>query len=489
MRMTSSSKSPLLLRVTIFFFAFLLIYTLVIGFVFIKSAVSFEKEVNQQLNKGIAAQIAKDASPFLNGSVDKTNMQDLAHYLMTVNPSIEIYVLDEMGNILTFVAPNKVVQLKKVSVEPIIKFIESKGSKFIQGDDPRNPGRQKVFSAAPVLENNQLLGYIYVILASQEYDGMVSNAQNSSFLQLAIKTLVIILFISLVIGIIIFRITTKNLSHLIEVFRRYKAGDMKARIQLPSANSEYTVIEKTFNDMADSLEQKIVQIHEVDDFRKELIANISHDLRTPIASILGYTELLIDKNETLSAPDRAKYLSIIESNSNKMKKQIQDLFELSKLESAHYKLHLEPLHLGELITDISNKYKLLANNRGINLNTIFSRDLPTIQADIALMDRVIQNLVDNALKFSKSGDTINIEIGQSADKILVKISDTGEGIPEEDLPYIFDRFRIGKNNETSTSGLGLAIVKKIVELQHLAIHVVSKENTGTTFTLEIPVTI
>ncbi|MEP6646019.1 MAG: HAMP domain-containing sensor histidine kinase, partial [Saprospiraceae bacterium] len=461
--MTSDTKSSLFLRVTIFFFSFLLIYTLVIGFVFLKSALSFEKEVNQKLNKDIAVQIAKDASPFLNGSVNEGKVQDLMHYLMTVNPGLEIYVLDETGNILTFVAPNKVVQLKKVSLTPILRFIESTGNNFSEGDDPRNPGKSKVFSAAPVMENNKLLGYVYVILASQEYDGIASNVKNSSFLQLAVKTLGLILIISLVIGVIVFKINTKNLSHIIRIFRMYMGGDMKARIHLPSASSEYTVIEKTFNDMADSLEKKIVQIHEVDTFRKELIANISHDLRTPIASILGYTELLIDKNTTLSAEDRAKYLAIIDTNSNKMKKQIQDLFELSKLESAHYKLHVEPLHLGELITDISNKYKLLANERGINLNTIFSKDLPTINADIALMDRVIQNLVDNALKFSKGGDTINIEIGQTAKNILVKISDTGEGIAEEDLPYIFDRFRIGKNNETSNTGLGLAIVRAIVE--------------------------
>lgn len=485
--MTSDTKSSLFLRVTIFFFSFLLIYTLVIGFVFLKSALSFEKEVNQKLNKDIAVQIAKDASPFLNGSVNEGKVQDLMHYLMTVNPGLEIYVLDETGNILTFVAPNKVVQLKKVSLTPILRFIESTGNNFSEGDDPRNPGKSKVFSAAPVMENNKLLGYVYVILASQEYDGIASNVKNSSFLQLAVKTLGLILIISLVIGVIVFKINTKNLSHIIRIFRMYMGGDMKARIHLPSASSEYTVIEKTFNDMADSLEKKIVQIHEVDTFRKELIANISHDLRTPIASILGYTELLIDKNTTLSAEDRAKYLAIIDTNSNKMKKQIQDLFELSKLESAHYKLHVEPLHLGELITDISNKYKLLANERGINLNTIFSKDLPTINADIALMDRVIQNLVDNALKFSKGGDTINIEIGQTAKNILVKISDTGEGIAEEDLPYIFDRFRIGKNNETSNTGLGLAIVKKIVELHHLVIQVTSKENIGTTFTLEIPI--
>ena len=347
----------------------------------------------------------------------------------------------------------------------------------------------KVFSAAAVQDNQHLIGYVYVILASQEYDGIAANIQNSSFLKLALKILLLTLLISLIIGLIVFKLTTKNISQIIEVFGKYKAGDMKARIQLDSSNSEFVIIEKTFNEMADSLEQKIVHINEIDNLRKELIANISHDLRTPIASILGYTELLIDKNETLSKEDRIKYLSIIDTNSNKMKKQIQDLFDLSKLESTHYKLNLETLHLGELVTDISNKYKLLANNRGINLNTIFSKDLPTIEADVALMDRAIQNLVDNALKFSCAGDTINIEIGQNGKNIIVSISDTGEGIPEDELPYIFDRFRIGKKNATNSTGLGLAIVKKISELHHATIKVNSRENIGTTFILEIPISL
>ena len=342
--MESASKSPLLLRLALFFFTFLLIYSLVIGFVFVKSTVNYEREVKQKLNKDIAEAIVKDASPFLDGKLNESTMQDLLHYLMAVNPSIEIYVLDQAGKILTYVAPHKVVKLEKVSTQPIIEFIRTKGDKFVEGDDPRNPNKSKVFSAAEIVEDGTLLGYVYVILASQEYDGIAANIQNSSFLQLAIKTLVIILIISLVIGIIVFRITTRNLTHIIGIFSRYKSGDMKARIELPSPNSEYAVIGKTFNEMADSLEKKITQINEVDNLRKELIANISHDLRTPIASILGYTELLIDKNDTLTPEERNQYLAIIDTNSKKMEKQIQDLFDLSKLESAHYQLHLEPLH-------------------------------------------------------------------------------------------------------------------------------------------------
>jgi signal transduction histidine kinase len=261
---------------------------------------------------------------------------------------------------------------------------------------------------------------------------------------------------------------------------------MTARIHLPSSNSEYRVIERTFNEMADSLEQKITQINEVDKMRKEIIANISHDLRTPVASILGYTELLLDKNDTLSKEERKNYLSIVDINSRKIEKQIQDLFDLSKLESGHYKLHLEPLHLGELITDISNKYKIIANKKGVNLNTIFSKELPIIRADIALIDRALQNLVDNAMKYSDKGGTINIDIGQKNGHIIVTVSDTGQGIAETELPYVFDRFKIGEKNTSGSTGLGLAIVKKIIDLHNYAIQVISQEKVGTTFTVSIP---
>lgn len=462
---------------------------MVIGLVFVRSAVNYEKEVNQKLNKDIASTIVKDASPFLNGTVSESKVQDLMHYLMTVNPSIEIYVLDTTGHIITFMAPNKVVRLKQVNLEPILNFIQVDGDKYVQGDDPRNPGQLKVFSAAPVLESGKLLGYVYVILASQEYEGIAASIQKSSFLQLSLKTFGIILIISLLIGLLIFGITTKNVSHIISVFQNYKSGNLKVRVALPTRNSDFVVIEKTFNEMADAIEQKITQISEVDELRREVIANISHDLRTPVASILGYTELLIDKNDSLTPATRLKYLSIIDTNSVKMKKQIQDLFDLSKLESPHYKLNVEPLHLGELVTDISNKYKLLANTKGINLNTFFSKDIPSINADIALVDRAIQNLVDNALKFSKAGDTIDIdiEIGKTQESVIVTISDKGQGISESDLPFIFDRFRVGKKNSENSSGLGLAIVKKIIDLHQANINVKSKEDVGTTFILEMPI--
>ena len=237
--------------------------------------------------------------------------------------------------------------------------------------------------------------------------------------------------------------------------------------------------------MADTIESKITTITDIDNMRKELIANISHDLRTPIASLSGYSELMIDKNEILTPSERNKYLNTIYSNAKKMEKQIQDLFELSKLESVDIKINKEPFHLGELIVDITNKFKIIANQKGVHLNSILSSDVTIINADISLIDRMIQNLIDNAIKMCKSGDSVNIIIDKKDESIQLIIQDTGPGIPANELPHIFERFNKGLKNKENSTGLGLSIVKRILELHNYTISVLSKEKEGASFIITL----
>jgi signal transduction histidine kinase len=227
----------------------------------------------------------------------------------------------------------------------------------------------------------------------------------------------------------------------------------------------------------------------VDKLRQELVANISHDLRTPISSIQGFCELLTLREETITKEERQEYLGIINKNVIRLKKLVNDLFELSKLEAGAVSLNFEPLNTAELIHDVSDKYRVLAQEKGISLNTIYAKNLPLAKADIALIDRVLQNLIDNSLKFCNKGDTITIEIDQETPSNLrVQVADSGEGISEKDLPFIFDRYYKGSDNEAKNgTGLGLAISRKIIELHGSVIHVKSKLNVGTKFTFSLPV--
>ena len=140
--------------------------------------------------------------------------------------------------------------------------------------------------------------------------------------------------------------------------------------------------------------------------------------------------------------------------------------------------------------DIGQKYLIIAEQKGITFQCVLPRDLPLIIADIALIDRVIQNLVDNAIKFTPPGGIVRIELRRLSDAVDVKVIDTGSGILPEDIPHIFDRYNKGSQKnvlQNDGAGLGLAIVKKILEVHNLAIDVQSKKNEGTAFSFKLPV--
>jgi len=240
--------------------------------------------------------------------------------------------------------------------------------------------------------------------------------------------------------------------------------------------------------MATTIQKNIEELKGVDKLRKELIGNVSHDLRTPIAAIHGYAETLLMKSSTISDAEKQDHIGIILKSADRLKLLVDDLFTLSKLEAGQVKLDLEPLSLGELVHDVVNKLRLLANEKAVSINIIMAKDLPIVEVDVKKIDRVIQNLVHNAIKFCRQGDRITIELdGGQPGSVDVRISDTGVGIAPEELPHIFDRYYMGKRSAAADgSGLGLAIAKRIVELHGSSVTAASTVNEGATFRFSLP---
>lgn len=479
--------SSLYWRISAVFLLILILLSSIFIYISVQSASKYSQEVNQRLNGHIAAHIEKEVGPFLDGGISEEKVGDIMHAMMAVNPSIEVYLLNTKGEILKYVAPYKKVKLSRVSLEPIIDFINSNGELFILGDDPRNPGRQKVFSATRVMENEVLLGYVYVVLASEEYETTSQMLFDSYILQLGTSSMVIALVAAAIVGLLAIRIITKNLNRVIQIVNRFKNGDYSARINLKSGG-ELKMLSETFNEMADTTVKNIEGLKGLERLRRELLANVSHDLRTPITSIYGYAETLLLKTKENNSDEQQRYLNIILQNTEKLKNLVDELFEFSKLEAKQVKLNPEPFSIVELVQDVTAKYKILADKKNIAIATILPDDLPLIYADIALVDRAIQNLVDNAIKYTKEGGKISFEFRKVENAVQVNIKDTGCGIPEDDLPLIFDRYHKGTNNKEASIGfgLGLAIVKKIIELHHSIISVKSKINEGTTFSFNLP---
>ncbi|MDN5214538.1 HAMP domain-containing sensor histidine kinase [Fulvivirgaceae bacterium BMA12] len=469
---------------------FLLVLILLCGifmYISVRSASKYSQEVNQKLNGDIATHIEKEVGPFLDKEISEEKVKDIMHAMMAVNPSIEVYLLNTKGDILKYVAPYKKVKLTRVSLDPIIDFIDNNGEVFTLGDDPRNPGRQKVFSATRVVDDNQLLGYVYVVLASEEYETASQTLFNSYILRLSTSSMIIAFLAAVIVGLLAIWVITKNLNMVIQTVNKFKNGDLNARINLKS-RGELRMLGDTFNEMADTTVKNIEGLKGLERLRRELLANVSHDLRTPITSIYGYAETLLLKINENDSEEQQRYLNIILQNTEKLKNLVDELFEFSKLEAKQVKLNPEPFSIVELVQDVTAKYKILADKKNIEIATILPDDLPLIYADIALVDRAIQNLVDNAIKYTKEGGKISFEFMKVEKAIQVNIKDTGCGIPEDDLPLIFDRYHKGTNNKEAAPGfgLGLAIVKKIVELHHSIISVKSKINEGTTFSFNLP---
>lgn len=449
------------------------------------SSLEYSQETSQKLNRSLAKRVATYTKPFIQGNLDEVEVKNIFHNVMVLNPSVEIYLLDNQGTILSYYAPFGKVKLDKIALEPIITFIEN-DDLFIKGEDPRNPGTNKVFSASKILDNDNQVGYVYIILASEEYTTVSEMLSDNFKIKLAFKSILITLLSTLLIGIVMIWFLTKNLNKIISVVSDFKKGNLNARINLKS-KGELSDLANNIDSMADTIVENINEIKSIEKLRKELITNISHDLRTPLTSIQGYAETLIMLDNEKDAEEKLKYTNIILTSTQKVKKLVEDLFEISKLESNQIKTKKEVFSINEMLSDVIMKYSLIAKSKKVDFEIdMIDKDV-SIYADIALIDRVFQNLLDNALKHTSEGEKVKISIkNMNANFLQVIIQDTGIGISKDELPYIFDRYKKSKNNKKEGAGLGLAIVKKILEMHQVEILVESQVNEGTVFKFHLP---
>ena len=190
------------------------------------------------------------------------------------------------------------------------EFISSKDKPFVLGPDPRNADRKKAFSAAKVYEGDKFRGYIYVILGGEEYDNATQLVFGSYILRLGLESMGITLIGVAIISLIALGFITRNMRKIITVIREFKNGKMNARIKL-KGRGEFNEFADSFNEMADTIVRNIEEMKTMDNLRRELVANVSHDLRTPLAAVQGYIETILLKSETLTEEDRKNYMQTI----------------------------------------------------------------------------------------------------------------------------------------------------------------------------------
>ena len=330
------------------------------------------------------------------------------------------------------------------------------------------------------------LGVGFILATERIFEGR-------RLLELATDLGIGVVVFSLLAALLVFNFLTRRLRALSVAVDHFRDSGFSQPIRLPSANAAGDDIDRlgaAVQEMSERIAEQLGLLEQTDVRRRELLANVSHDLRTPLASMQGYLETLLLKHGTLSPEEERSYLEVAAKHSERLGRLIRDLFQLTKLEAHELKPQLESFPIAELVQDVVEKFQLTADKRGLRLSSQLTDQRAQLHADIGMIESVLENLIENAMRHTPAGGVIRVEVVPLEEwRVAVHVIDTGRGIPSDELPTIFDRYyRVnrGEASDAGSTGLGLAITRHIVELHDGKIRVVSVLGKGTTFSIELP---
>ena len=281
----------------------------------------------------------------------------------------------------------------------------------------------------------------------------------------------------LVVGLVAWRSFSRLINPLARVMAAADAvaeGDLSVRV--PEAGpGEFGRLARSFNRMVAELERS-------DRLRRNLTADVAHELRTPLSILQGNLEGILDG---VYQPD-AEHMDLLLDETRRLNRLVEDLRTLSLAEAGQLSLQREPVNLAELINDVATSFSGQAEASRVNLKVILDPGPLIVSGDAGRLDQVLSNLVANALQHTPAGGTITLSAARSPEGVRLKVTDNGRGIPAEDLPNIFDRFWRSDERRQSGSGLGLAIARQLVQAHGGSISVESQLNQGSTFTINLP---
>jgi len=444
------------------------------------------EEVHYRLNRDVAAHVAKSLAPFDGEELDQKELQTLFMDVMRINPSLEVYLLDSEGRILAYDAPPGHVVRERVDLAPIRRALTAGDARVPpRGDDPRDETGRKPFSVSELRVNDVLKGYLYVILGGETHQQLATSLRESAMLRWSAGLLIGSVLLAVLAGAASIGVLTRPLRRLRAAMVDFREGRTPA-LPLASSGDEIGELAQTFEQMAARIAEQIEELRENDRRRREFVANVSHDLRTPTGAIQGYLEALVMRSERVSDEEREQFLRAALRQTERLGRLVDQLFELARLEAREFAPQRELFSLAELAQDVVSKFQASAERKGIALRSELGPELPPIRADIGLLERALDNLLDNAIRYTEPGGAVTVSVRQVPGGVGLKVSDTGTGISDEDLPRVFDRFyRVERptGHETDGTGLGLAITKRIVELHEGDIEVDSGSERGTTFSI------
>ena len=486
--LSNNMKNLIFRRIGLLVLSLITLLSLLFIIITYLSATYFFNASTELLNKDVAAHIARFTSPFEDTNINRQKADSVFYNAMVVSPSIEVYFLDTTGKVIYFESPDSAIKLWQIPLGNIDKLIASKGEIYTTSPDPKDPQQNKIFSAAEVIHHEKKMGYIYVILGSKAYNNISELLFKSHAGTLALKAFCIIIILSFVISIYYIKRLQRRYNAVVGVLEQYRQGNFDARF-IGNNNDEFTPVTTSFNSMAELLSHHIAQLKKAEQERKNFIANISHDLRTPLSIAGGYAETLINEGDKISSHQQKEYMQLVMSKLKQVENMVLQLFELSRLDAVDFKPEKEPFIFSEILQEITNSFTIAAGNKNIQLSCTGCREVVWTNGDIKMMERVLQNLIGNAIKNTPNGGKIIIQSQQQGDKLIAVFDNNGEPLSPVLLSWINsdDEANAMRTRPLHKTGLGLVIVRRILALHHSKLVASVNEDGSNRFQFTLPV--
>jgi len=422
--------------------------------------------------------------------------------LVLFEPDTQLYLLDPQGTVLASTGSVILPPGFKVAMGPVHQAA-SPNMAYVMGDDPERMDADAVITARPIGRrairgDEPVAGYLYLVAHKPGLPASRSEVLRNAFARPAMGLIVAIMTLTTLLAAWVIASVTRPLKRLTEAVaalsdKGLQEGAVEAQPLLPTATrDEFGQLTLAFDAMLTTLRKQWAALRRLDHFRREAVSNLSHDLRSPLTATTACLETLQARwaGDPLRADD-AQMAEVALRNTRNAARLVQSLGDLATLDEPAFQLRPQVVDLNELLADIAARFAERGAQRGVSVEALHGDQPVAASVDIELFERALANLVDNALKFCNAGSRITLHARASGGEVVVDVDDTGPGIPEADLPHLFDRFYQSRSSVAPATGeggkgLGLAIVKRILELHGGNVMVNSALGRGTQVRLTLP---
>ncbi len=450
-----------------------------------------ERLVDESLERSAASflgNLGRRLQPMLGDRVDTAGVFRIADEIRETLPGARLYLIEASDGSVRNLLRLGAIQPRMPDTEPLRRFAMQTIDRTlpVYGHDP-DVGGTGPFAATEILYRHQP-AYLYLMLRNLEAKELRAFKLDQHMALFVVTTFVTLMIIIAACGFFLARLLNRRFAGIASALHDFSAGDYSTRVEVVG-DDEIAALSRTVNVMADKVEKSVSEIAHRDQLRRELVANVAHDLRGPASVINSHTHLLCARKSVLADAEALIQCESIRRSAAKLATLLAQLFELAKFEAREHAVRRVAFSVDEMVEEIVHGYQPAAAEHGIRLEAEIG-DLPApVLADPDLIGRVLTNLLENALTYTLKGGSVLISVHPGGAGAAVSVQDTGVGIAAGDLSRICEpKYRVNKwvDRRPDSGGLGLAIVSRILEAHGSHITVKSSEGEGTCFAFVLP---